>query len=154
VLAYLAAGGVTLALGDWVAGGGWLPLRLVLLARPPTPPWRGASIPRRRCCIPPPAGERAATTRALAFNLRILAVLGGSAPAVPPGRAGACLTGAVVLTHAVALTPRVGRALAARLGHTVWFYPIQVSRRWVIERTHAWATSSASGAGAPNGAEG
>jgi hypothetical protein len=108
VLAYLAAGGVTLALGDWVAGGGWLPLRLVLLGRPLTPPWRGASIPRRRCCIPPPAGERAATTR----------------------------------------------ALAARLGHTVWFYPIQVSRRWVIERTHAWATSSASGAGAPNGAEG
>jgi hypothetical protein len=89
VLAYLAAGGVTLALGDWVAGGGWLPLRLVLLGRPLTPPWRGASIPRRRCCIPPPVGERAATTRALAFNLRILAVLGGSAPAVPPGRAGA-----------------------------------------------------------------
>jgi nitrite reductase (NO-forming) len=36
--------------------------------------------------------------------------------------AGACLTGVVVLAHAVALTTRVGRALAARLGHTVWFY--------------------------------
>jgi hypothetical protein len=28
----------------------------------------------------------------------------------------------VLLAHAVALTTRVGRALAARLGHTVWFY--------------------------------
>jgi nitrite reductase (NO-forming) len=36
--------------------------------------------------------------------------------------AGACLAGAVVLAHAVGLTTRVGRALAARLGHTVWFY--------------------------------
>jgi nitrite reductase (NO-forming) len=28
----------------------------------------------------------------------------------------------VLLAHAVALTTRVGRALAARLGHTIWFY--------------------------------
>ena len=31
VLAYLAAGAMTLALGDRVAGGGWLALHLVLL---------------------------------------------------------------------------------------------------------------------------
>jgi hypothetical protein len=30
--------------------------------------------------------------------------------------------------------------------------PIQADRRWVIERTHAWATSTASCAGAPNAA--
>jgi hypothetical protein len=36
--------------------------------------------------------------------------------------AGACLVGVVLLAHAVAMTTRVGRALAARLGHTVWFY--------------------------------
>jgi hypothetical protein len=29
--------------------------------------------------------------------------------------------------------------------------PIQVGRRWVIERTHAWATRTASCAGAPSG---
>jgi hypothetical protein len=51
VLAYLAAGGVTLALGDGVVGGGWLALHLVLLG--------------------------AATIRTLALNLGILAVLGG-----------------------------------------------------------------------------
>ena len=55
--------------------------------------------------------------RALALNLGILGVLGG----VHTGRtavaaAGACLAGAVVLAHAVGLTTRVGRALAARLG--------------------------------------
>ena len=31
MLAYLAAGGATLALGDRVIGGGWLALHLVLL---------------------------------------------------------------------------------------------------------------------------
>jgi hypothetical protein len=30
--------------------------------------------------------------------------------------------------------------------------PIQASRRWPVERTHAWGTSTASCAGAPNAA--
>jgi nitrite reductase (NO-forming) len=70
-----------------------------------------------------PAGERAAMVRALALNLGILGVLGG----VHSGRAalaaaGACLAGVVVLAHAVGLATRVGGALTARLGQTVWFY--------------------------------
>jgi nitrite reductase (NO-forming) len=123
VLAYLAAGGVTLALGDRVAGGGWLAVHLVLLgaATNAIVVWSEHFAAALLHAVP--AGERAATARALALNLGILGVLGG----VHTGRAalavaGACLTGVVVLAHAVALTTRVGRALAARLGHTVWFY--------------------------------
>src|SRR5829696_427539 len=104
VLGYLAAGGVALALGDRVAMGGWLALHLALL--------RAA-----------PVGERAATVRALALNLGIVAVLAG----VPTGRtalaaAGAVLAGVVVLAHALTLASRIARALPARLSGTVWFY--------------------------------
>ena len=53
VLAYLAAGGVTLALGDgWPAGAGWRCIWCCWV-RPPTPSSSGASISRPRCCIPP-----------------------------------------------------------------------------------------------------
>jgi nitrite reductase (NO-forming) len=77
VLAYLAAGGVTLALGDRVALGGWLALHLVLLgaATNAIVVWSehfAAALLRVA-----PVGERAATARALALNLGILAVLGG-----------------------------------------------------------------------------
>jgi nitrite reductase (NO-forming) len=123
VLAYLAAGGVTLALGDRVAGGGWLAVHLVLLGAATNAIVVWSEHFAAALLHAAPAGERAARARALALNLGILAVLSG----VHTGRAalaavGACLTGAVVLAHAVALTTRVGRALAARLGHTVWFY--------------------------------
>jgi nitrite reductase (NO-forming) len=123
VLAYLAAGGVTLALGDRVAGGDWLALHLVLLGAATNAIVVWSEHFAAALLHAAPAGERAATARALALNLGILAVLSG----VHTGRtalaaAGACLTGAVVLAHAVGLTIRVGRALAARLGHTVWFY--------------------------------
>jgi nitrite reductase (NO-forming) len=123
VLAYLAAGGVTLALGDRVAGGGWLAVHLVLLGAATNAIVVWSEYFAAALLHAAPAGERTATVRALALNLGILAVLGG----VHTGRAalaaaGACLAGAVVLAHAVALTTRVGRALAARLGHTVWFY--------------------------------
>jgi nitrite reductase (NO-forming) len=124
VLAYLAAGGVTLALGGRVAGGDWLALHLVLLgaATNAIVVWSehfAAALLRA-----PPASERVATGRALALNLGILGVLAG----VHTGRTalatgGACLAGAVVLAHAVALAARIGRALPGRLEGTVWFYP-------------------------------
>jgi nitrite reductase (NO-forming) len=123
VLAYLAAGGVTLALADRVAGGGWLALHLVLLGAATNAIVVWSEHFAAALLHAPPVGARAATARVLALNLGILAVLGG----VHAGRgalaaAGACLAGVVVLAHAVALTARVGRSLAARLGHTVWFY--------------------------------
>jgi nitrite reductase (NO-forming) len=71
----------------------------------------------------PPATEGAATARALALNLGIVAVLTG----VHVGRsalaaAGAGLAGVVVLGHGLALATRIGQALPARLAGTVWFY--------------------------------
>ena len=123
VLAYLAAGGVTLLLGGRVAGGGWLALHLVLLgaATNAIVVWSehfAAALLRA-----PPVPERLATARALALNLGIVAVLGG----VHSGRtalaaAGACLAGGVVLGHALVLALRIGRALPSRLGGTVWYY--------------------------------
>jgi nitrite reductase (NO-forming) len=123
VLAYLAAGGVTLALGERVAGGGWLALHLVLLgaATNAIVVWSehfAAALLRT-----PPASERVATGRALALNLGILGVLVGvhtGRPALAAGGAG--LAGAVVLAHALALAARIGRALPGRLAGTVWFY--------------------------------
>jgi nitrite reductase (NO-forming) len=123
VLGYLAAGGVALALGDRVAGGGWLALHLVLLgaATNAIVVWSEhfASALLRTA----PVGEWAATTRALALNLGIVAVLAG----VPTGRpalaaAGAGLAGVVVLAHALTLAARIARALPARLAGTVWYY--------------------------------
>ena len=123
VLAYLGAGAVVLAMGDRVAGGGWLALHLVLLgaATNAIVVWSehfAAALLRA-----PPAGGRVATARALALNLGILAVLGG----VHGGRtalaaAGACLAGVVVLGHALMLVTQLGRSLPSRLGGTVWFY--------------------------------
>jgi nitrite reductase (NO-forming) len=123
VLAYLAAGGVVLALGDRVAGGGWLALHLVLLgaATNAIVVWSeyfAAAVLRAS-----PASERVAIGRALALNVGIVAVLGG----VHTGRsglaaAGACLAGVVVFGHALALAARFARALPARLSGTVWFY--------------------------------
>jgi nitrite reductase (NO-forming) len=123
VLGYLAAGGVALALGDRVAGGGWLALHLVLLgaATNAIVVWSEhfASALLRTA----PVGEWAATARALALNLGIVAVLAG----VPTGRpalaaAGAGLAGVVVLAHALTLAARIARALPARLAGTVWYY--------------------------------
>src|SRR5215218_8729194 len=123
VLGYLAAGGVVLALGDRVALRGWLALHLVLLgaATNAIVVWSehfAAALLRAA-----PVGERAATVRALALNVGIVAVLGG----VPTGRttlaaAGAGLAGVVVLAHALTLASRIARALPARLSGTVWFY--------------------------------
>src|SRR6266545_3393071 len=77
VVAYLAAGGVTLALGDRVTGGAWLALHLVLLGAITNAivVWSeqfAAALLRTA-----PVGERAATARALVLNLGVLAVLGG-----------------------------------------------------------------------------
>jgi nitrite reductase (NO-forming) len=122
-LAYLAAGAVTLALGDRVAGGGWLALHLVLLgaATNAIVVWSehfAAALLRA-----PPVGERLATARTLALNLGVVAVLAG----VRGGRpalvaAGAGLAGAVVLGHALVLAGRATRSLPGRLAGTVWFY--------------------------------
>jgi len=118
VLGYLAAGGVTLALG----GGGWLALHLVLLGAATnaivvwSEHFAAALLHTDR------TGERAATIRTLALNLGILAVLGGvhdSRPGLAAG--GACLIG-VVVGHAGMLATWIGRALPSRLGNSVWFY--------------------------------
>jgi nitrite reductase (NO-forming) len=123
VVAYLAAGGMTFALGDRVTGRSWLAVHLVLFgaATNAIVVWSehfAAALLRAA-----PASERTATARALALNLGVVAVLGG----VHTGRpaltaAGAWLVGAVVLAHAIALGSRIGRALIGPLAGTVWFY--------------------------------
>lgn len=123
VLGYLAAAGVTLALGDRVAGGTWLALHLVLLGAATNAIVVWSEHFAAALLRVPRAGERAATARALALNLGVLAVLGG----VHAGRpvlfaGGAWLVGAVVLAHAATLAAGIRRALGARLAGTVWFY--------------------------------
>ena len=123
VLAYLAAGAVTLVLGERVAGGRWLALHLVLLgaATNAIVVWSehfAAALLRTR-----PVSEGLATARALVLNLGILAVLWG----VQTGRSavaagGACVVGVVVLGHGLVLATRIGSALPGRLSGTVWFY--------------------------------
>jgi nitrite reductase (NO-forming) len=122
-LASLATGGITLALGDRVTGGGWLALHLVLLgaATNAIVVWSEHFV--AALLHTAPAGERAAMTRTLALNLGVLAVLAGVHAGHPSlAAAGASLTGMVVLAHAVTLATRIGRALPGRLGNTVWFY--------------------------------
>jgi nitrite reductase (NO-forming) len=123
VLAYLAAGGVVLALGGRVAGGGWLALHLVLLGAATNAIVVWSEYFAAALLRAPPVSERVALARALALNVGVVAVLGG----VHWGRpgltaAGACLAGVVVLGHALALAARIGRALQGRLAGTVWFY--------------------------------
>jgi nitrite reductase (NO-forming) len=123
VLAYLAAGGVVLALGGRVAGGGWLALHLVLLGAATNAIVVWSEYFAAALLRVPPVSERVAMARALVLNVGVVAVLGG----VHAGRsglaaAGACLAGVVVLGHALALAARIARALQARLSGTVWFY--------------------------------
>jgi nitrite reductase (NO-forming) len=123
VLAYLAAGGVTLALGDRVAGGGWLALHLVLLGAATNAIVVWSEHFTAALLHAAPAGEPVAAARTLVLNLGVLAVLGGVHVGRPAlAAAGACLTGAVVVGHAAGLATRIGRALPGRLGGTVWFY--------------------------------
>jgi nitrite reductase (NO-forming) len=123
VVAYLAAGGVTVALGDRVTGGLWLAVHLVLFgaATNAIVVWSEHFAAALLRAVP--VSERTATVRALALNFGVVAVLGG----VHTGRpvltaAGAWLVGAVVLAHAIALGARIGRALTGPLAGTVWFY--------------------------------
>jgi nitrite reductase (NO-forming) len=98
VLAYLAAGGVTLALGDGVVGGGWLALHLVLLGAATNAIVVWSEYFAAALLHTTRTGERAATIRTLALNLGILAVLGGvhgGRPGLAAG--GACLIGVVVV---------------------------------------------------------
>jgi nitrite reductase (NO-forming) len=123
VLGYLAAAGVTLALGERVAGGTWLALHLVLLGAVTNAIVVWSEHFAAALLRVPRAGERAATARALALNLGVLAVLGGvhgGRPALTAG--GAWLVGAVVLVHAASLAAGIHRAFGARLAGTVWFY--------------------------------
>jgi IS5 family transposase len=46
------------------------------------------------------------------------------------------------------------RGLDGCIAHKGTPAPIQASKRWPVERTHAWATRSPSSAGAPSGAGG
>jgi nitrite reductase (NO-forming) len=123
VLGYLAAGGVALALGDRVAGGGWLALHLVLLGAVSNAIVVWSEYFVTALLRTAPVGERAATVRALTLNLGIVATLTG----VATGRsalaaAGAGLAGVVVLVHALTLASRIARALPARLAGTVGYY--------------------------------
>jgi nitrite reductase (NO-forming) len=123
VFGYLAAGGVALALGDRVAGGGWLALHLVLLGAVSNAIVVWSEYFATALLRTAPVGERAATVRALTLNLGIVATLAG----VATGRsalaaAGAGLAGVVVLVHALPLASRIARALPARLAGTVWYY--------------------------------
>jgi nitrite reductase (NO-forming) len=123
VLGYLAAAGVTLALGGRVAGGTWLALHLVLLGAVTNAIVVWSEHFAAALLRVPRAGERAATARALALNLGVLAVLGGvhgGRPLLTAG--GAWLVGVVVLAHAAALAAGIRRALGGPLAGTVWFY--------------------------------
>jgi nitrite reductase (NO-forming) len=123
VLAYLAAGGLVLALGGRVAGGGWLAVHLVLLGAATNAIVVWSEYFAAALLRTPPASERVATGRALALNLGIVAVLGGVHGGRPAlAAAGASLAGAVVLGHGLALATRISRSLPTRLGGTVWFY--------------------------------
>jgi nitrite reductase (NO-forming) len=123
VLAYLAAGGVVLALGQRVPGGGWLALHLVLLGAATNAIVVWSEYFAAALLRAPPVSERVAMVRAFALNLGVVGVLVG----IHTGRsglaaAGAGLAGAVVLGHALGLAGRITRALPARLSGTVWFY--------------------------------
>ena len=84
VLAYMAAGGATLALGDRVVGGGWLSLHLVLLGAATNAIVVWSEHFAAALLHAAPAGERAAMFRALALNLGILGCSAGSTPAARP----------------------------------------------------------------------
>jgi nitrite reductase (NO-forming) len=123
VLAYLFAGGVTMAGSARVAGAGWLALHLVLLGAVTNAIVVWSEHFAAALLRTPASSERAALARVLALNLAVLAVLVG----VHVGRsaltvAGAGLLAVVVVAHALSLTTRIRRSLTARLGGTVWFY--------------------------------
>jgi nitrite reductase (NO-forming) len=123
VLAYLLAGGVTMAGSGRVAGAGWLALHLVLLGAVTNAIVVWSEHFAAALLRTPASSERAALARVLALNLAVMAVLVG----VHVGRpalmvAGAGLLAVVVVAHALSLTTRICRSLAARLGGTVWFY--------------------------------
>jgi nitrite reductase (NO-forming) len=123
VVAYLTAGGMTLALGDRVTSGSWLAVHLVLFgaATNAIVVWSEHFAAALLRAVP--VSERTATGRALALNLGVLAVLGGVQASRPVlTAAGAWLVGAVVLAHAIGLGARIGRALTGPLAGTVWFY--------------------------------
>jgi len=123
VVAYLAAGGVTLALGDRVTGGLWLAVHLVLFgaATNAIVVWSEHFAAALLRAVP--VSEQTATVRALALNLGVVAVLGGVHTDRPVlTAAGAWLIGAVVLAHAIALGAWIGRALTGPLAGTIWFY--------------------------------
>jgi nitrite reductase (NO-forming) len=123
VLAYLLAGGVTVALGGRIAGGGWLALHLVLLggASNAIIVWSehfAAALLHAR-----PSSDRVALARLLAFNLAVLSVLAGVHAGQPVlVSVGGGLLALLVLAHAAGLARSIRRSLTANLGDTVWFY--------------------------------
>jgi nitrite reductase (NO-forming) len=131
VLAYLFAGGVTMAGSGRVAGAGWLALHLVLLGAVTNAIVVWSEHFAAALLRTPASSERAALARVLALNLAVMAVLVG----VHVGRpalmvAGAGLLAVVVVAHALSLTTRICRSLAARLGGTVWFTSRPAGRCW------------------------
>jgi len=122
VLAYLLAGGVTMA-GGRVAGAGWLALHLVLLGAVTNAIVVWSEHFAAALLRTPASSERAALARVLALNLAVLAVLAGVHVARPALTvAGAGLLAVVVVAHARSLATRIRRSLPARLGGTAWFY--------------------------------
>jgi nitrite reductase (NO-forming) len=146
VLGYLAAGGVVLVIGDRVAGGRWLALHLVLLGAVTNAVVVWSEYFAAALLRTAPVAERAATLRALALNLGIVAVLAG----IPTGRAGlaaagAALAGVVVLAHALSLASRIARALPSRLSGTVWFYLAAAAALLVGMGLGLWLAGGAAG---------
>jgi hypothetical protein len=91
------------ALGDRVAGRGWLALHLVLLVRPAAPSWSegafAAALPHAA-----PVGERAPWSGRWGSISGSWRCSAGSISAARFWRSRGCLAGVVVLAHAVGLT--------------------------------------------------
>ena len=123
VLAYLLAGGVTIALSGRITGAGWLALHLVLLggATNAIVVWSehfAAALLHARVSSP-----RTALARLVAINLAVLAVLAGvqgHRPALVAG--GGSLLAVVVLAHAARAR---GRATASAMSGDLF---IELSR--------------------------
>jgi nitrite reductase (NO-forming) len=123
--------GLTMAGKGRVAGAGWPALHLVLLGAVTNAIIVWSEHFAAALLRTPASSERAALASVLALNLAVLTVLAGVHVAWPALTvAGACLLAVVVVAHALSLTTRIRRSLAARLGGTVWFTSRPAGRCW------------------------
>jgi hypothetical protein len=93
VVAYLAAGGMTVALGDRATSGSWLAVHLVLFGAATNAIVFWSEHFAAALLRAAPVSERTATARALALNLGAVAVLGGVHTGPPDTHRGRRLAG-------------------------------------------------------------